>query len=82
MIPAPQIMPKLDLRPIFLLIFDKSRIHSPPLLMFFHSPTLKGPTSLENHPPLILSYLISSTDIYNASLSMAKYHNGFPSELG
>jgi hypothetical protein len=70
--------PKLDLRPVTHLILDKSRKIPHPLLMFFHNPTLKGPTtSLEHHPPLMLPYLVSIADLHKASLSVAKHHSNF-----
>jgi hypothetical protein len=60
------------------LISDKSRETPCPLLMFFHTSTPKNLTnSLEHHPPHILSYLTSTTNIHNASLPVAKRHNHF-----
>jgi hypothetical protein len=50
-----------------------------PLLIYFHTPTPNGPTtSLEHQPLLVLSYLVSTTNLHQASLSVANCHNHFP----
>jgi hypothetical protein len=69
MILTPQIKPKLYLGSISHLISDKSIKHPHPE---------RTNNLLEHHPPLILSYLVSITDLHNTSLSMAKHHNHFP----
>jgi hypothetical protein len=55
----------------------KKTLHT--LLICFHTPTPKGPsTSLEHQHPLIVSYFASTTKHHKASLSVAYNHNHLP----
>jgi hypothetical protein len=70
-------MPKLHFGPISNLISNKFRESFPPPHKFPRSHS-KGPqTSLEHQLPLKLSYLISTTDLQKASLSVVYHHNHF-----
>jgi hypothetical protein len=76
---TPHIMPKTNLWPIPHLKSNKFRKLFPPLLICFQTPTPNVyVTSLEHQPPNMLSYLVSITNLHNASLSIAYRHSHFP----
>lgn len=73
LVPTPQNMLKSDLGPSSTLYLTKT-----PPYIFSHIHSEGFATSLEHQPPPKLSYLVFTTDLYKASLSIAYRHNHFP----